>query len=865
MSSATTSASPAYPAAPEARADGSSADTAVHTIQLRLWLPLIVTAIGLLAFALLLGMERVRYERDMQLFTERTAHNELLHTKRSVETFLRRDNGMGLDAIISNLGLNHAISQAALLDENGIVLAATRFAWRGQNITQVAPHYPQELAHKAHNQQSEVLDLRLHKQQLQALVPITMALRPGEMRSQRQGMLWLRYDLTPLAAQSWQNLQTQVMTFALVTLITIALLLALAQRHILRPVAALRRSMHAIGQGQFDAVPHMTGHGEFKELGDALAHMAHSLASSRSALEDSEARFRQLSDASFEALFLHEDGRIVDANAAAEQLLGVPHGALVGRDIFSLVAPYDVEGTSQRARRGFEGTWSIDFMDAQGNAIPTEVSARQRQISGRTLRAVAVRDIRQRLQAEREIRKLTNFDPLTGLPNRRLLLEHVAAELQVADAHPSLRRAALATINLDSFKAINDSLGMATGDAALRAIAKRLQQSVRQGQSLARVNGDTFALLITELGDTLEAASAQAARCVEGLLSNIGEPLQVDGHTLHLSAGAGLVMIPNDSCDPPELLREAETAMHLAKQNGDSRVRFFAHALQEAASARLTLRNDLKKALDTDPEQLLLHFQPQMNAQGGLQGVEALVRWQHPQRGMVPPGAFIGEAEASGLIVPLGNWVLHKAAATLRQWQQDPRNAAWAMPLTMAVNVSPRQFREKNFVQHVCDTLDALGLNGLSLELELTESVVADDLDATIEKMHELRKHGVRFALDDFGTGYSSLSYLKRLPIDTLKIDRSFVIDIDAQAPTTPGGKRPAVLIEAIIAMAHQLDMQVLAEGVETQAQRQHLQQAGCDIFQGYYFSKPLPSDQLQAWATQQVAHLQKTEHFPVI
>ena len=232
-----------------------------------------------------------------------------------------------------------------------------------------------------------------------------------------------------------------------------------------------------------------------------------------------------------------------------------------------------------------------------------------------------------------------------------------------------------------------------------------------------------------------------------------------------------------------------------------------------------------------------------------MHGVEALVRWQHPRRGLIPPGAFIAEAEASGLIIPLGHWVLQEAATTLRRWQNDNAHAAWAQPLTMAVNVSPRQFREPDFVDRVCAILEQLGLNALSLELELTETVVADDLDATLEKMQQLRRYGVRFALDDFGTGYSSLSYLKRLPIDTLKIDRSFVMDIDAPTPAVLGGKRPAVLIEAIIAMAHQLDMQVLAEGVETPAQLAHLKASGCDIFQGYFFSKPLPEAQLQPWA----------------
>ena len=274
--------------------------------------------------------------------------------------------------------------------------------------------------------------------------------------------------------------------------------------------------------------------------------------------------------------------------------------------------------------------------------------------------------------------------------------------------------------------------------------------------------------------------------------------------------------------------------------------------MQEAASERLALRNDLRQTLRLPPQaqQLLLHYQPQVDAAGRLLGVEALVRWQHPTRGMIPPGAFIAEAESCGLIVPLGHWVLHEAVACLRRWQQQADGAPWASQLTMAVNVSPRQFRESDFISRIEDVLAQVGVSALSLELELTESVVADDLEATLEKMALLRSRGVRFALDDFGTGYSSLAYLKRLPIDTLKIDRSFVMDIDAPIQSGPG-KRPAVLIDAIIAMAHQLEMRVLAEGVETATQRERLVRAGCDIFQGYYFSRPLSEANLQAWASQ--------------
>ena len=422
-------------------------------------------------------------------------------------------------------------------------------------------------------------------------------------------------------------------------------------------------------------------------------------------------------------------------------------------------------------------------------------------------------------------------------------------ELAAADLQP--RRAALATININAFQSVNDSLGMAAGDVVLRTMARRLSALQGQGQTLARVDGDTFALLLCDLQGDLNQASAEAARTIERLLAAIAEPLEVQGQVLHLSAGAGVVMIPNDSRDAPELLREAETAMHRAKDAGDSRVYFFAHALQEAASERLALRSDLRRALETRPAPLLLHYQPQVDSQGRLAGVEALVRWQDPRRGLVSPVQFIPEAEASGLIVPLGNWVLEEAATTLHRWQNDPACTPWATKLTMAVNVSARQFREADFIGRIESLIARVGIAAFSLELELTESVLVDDLEATLEKMAQLRSHGVRFALDDFGTGYSSLAYLKRLPIDVLKIDRSFTMDIDA--PEHSGqGKRPAVLIDAIVAMAHQLDLRVLAEGVETLAQQERLLRSGCDLFQGYRFSRPLPEAEFRAWAAAQ-------------
>ena len=825
---------------------------ATHTVRvfnLRLWLPLsLIIASAVMALILIADQQR-HYAQDLQRFADHTAHAELLETQRALETVLRRSDGSGTVGIVSQLGLNPAIAHAALVGPDGKVIAATRFAWKGRTATEHVPGYTEDALRQVRRAQRELLTLDRAQLRLTAVAPVTMGLQSGEVRATRQGMLWIDYDLRPVAAETWNQLRTQAVVLAMAVLLGSLGLLALARWGILRPVAALRAGMERIGAGDFTHLPRLQGSGDFHDLGQALQKMANELQARNTALAESEARFRQLSDASFEAIILHENGRITDANAAADRLMGVAPGGLVGTAMLSWVSPPFLERTIQRTTQGMEGVWEVDLQDAQGQTIPCECSVRRRQLDNRQVRVVAVRDIRTRLAAEAEIRQLAHFDALTGLSNRRSLLEQVVQELAAADLQP--RRAALATININAFQSINDSLGMAAGDTVLRTMARRLSALQSQGQRLARVDGDTFALLLCDLQGDLNQASAEAARTIERLLAAIAEPLEVQGQVLHLSAGAGVVMIPNDSRDAPELLREAETAMHRAKDAGDSRVYFFAHALQEAASERLALRSDLRRALEAKPAPLLLHYQPQVDSQGRLAGVEALVRWQDPRRGLVSPVHFIPEAEASGLIVPLGNWVLEEAATTLHRWQNDPACAAWATKLTMAVNVSARQFREADFIGRIESLIARVGIDAFSLELELTESVLVDDLEATLEKMAQLRSHGVRFALDDFGTGYSSMAYLKRLPIDVLKIDRSFTMDIDA--PEHSGqGKRPAVLIDAIVAMAHQLDLRVLAEGVETLAQQERLLRSGCDLFQGYRFSRPLPEAEFRAWAAAQ-------------
>lgn len=530
---------------PTTPAPGQPAPRPMRAVRLRLWLPLVVVGVSLLAFAVLLVVEWQSFDRSLQRFAQGAAHDELLHTQRHLETVLRRDDGTGVDGVITELGLNPAVDHAVLVDDAGQVLAATRLAWRGLAASQAVPGWPGPLVRQARSNQHEVLDLSIAQRRLQALAPVTLALRPGEVRTQRQGVLLIAFDLTPLAAQAWEQLRAQALFFFAVVLLTAWVVVWSIQLRVLRPMQALHRALEGIGRGDLTTLPQWRGQGEFKVLGDALLTMAQQLHTQRQALQESEARFRQLSEAAFECVVLHEKGTILDANTPAERLIGVPPGGLIGRSLLSLVAPHDREKVQRNIALGLEGSWEVDVIDAAGTIIPTECNVRERPVDHSTLRTVAVRDIRERLAAEAEIRQLALFDALSGLPNRRHILDKVREELAEAELHP--RRAALATFNLDAFQSINDSLGMATGDAVLRSVARRLSPLLQQGQTLARVDGDTYALLICDLHGDLEAASALAARSVERLLTAIAQPLEVEGHTLHLSAGAGVVMIPNDS------------------------------------------------------------------------------------------------------------------------------------------------------------------------------------------------------------------------------------------------------------------------------------------------------------------------------
>lgn len=443
-------------------------------------------------------------------------------------------------------------------------------------------------------------------------------------------------------------------------------------------------------------------------------------------------------------------------------------------------------------------------------------------------------DISEKKKAEEKIEALAFFDQLTGLPNRTLLLDRLK-QAKTASSR-SGRYSALLFVDLDNFKTLNDTQGHDIGDALIKLVAERLKTCIREVDTVARLGGDDFVIILSSLS-TSEAEAAMAAESLaEKILSSLNQPYQLNHASHRCSASIGVTLFQGTQIPVEELMKQADLSMYKAKAAGRNTCHFFDPAMEVAVRERAALEKDLRTALDD--QQFLLHYQAQVTSEQRIIGAEVLVRWQHPQRGMVSPADFIPLAEETGLILPLGHWVLETACIQLARWAWQSEFAA----LTIAVNVSARQFRQPDFVDEVLSVLKTTGANPARLKLELTESLLAHDVEEIVEKMFALKAQGIGFSLDDFGTGYSSLSYLKRLPLDQLKIDQSFVRDILIDP-------NDAAIARTIVALADSLGLGVIAEGVETAAQRDFLEAAGCHAYQGYFFGRPLGVNDFQQLA----------------
>jgi diguanylate cyclase (GGDEF)-like protein/PAS domain S-box-containing protein len=523
--------------------------------------------------------------------------------------------------------------------------------------------------------------------------------------------------------------------------------------------------------------------------------------------------------------------KIVYWNQGAERLYGWTAKEAIGQEITALL-PADNQASDIATQAVVkEGEWRGEIVQRHKNGSLFTVEGHWTLVSGDTYHAGQSifeinTNISHRKIAERKIHYLAYYDSVTGLPNRLYLQDRLTSALERASrtGHPG----ALLLIDLDNFKTINDTLGHDKGDLLLQEVASRLQANARRVDTVARLGGDEFVMMLEDLADQEQTAGSQVHTVGEKVLNALSQPIELGGTLHHTSASIGITLFYNNQDQASELLKRADLAMYQAKAAGRNGMRFFSPAMQAAVSRRALLETDLRDGLSRN--EFVLHYQPQVDSEGRITGAEALVRWQHPQHGLVSPAEFIPLAEDSGLIFPLGLWVLNTACKQLAQWSTDARSEA----LSISVNVSARQFQHPHFVDILLDVLEQTGANPHRLKLELTESLFVTDMEIAAAKMSTLKARGVEFSLDDFGTGYSSLSYLKRLPLKQLKIDQSFVRDVLTDS-------NDAAIAIMIVALARSLGLEVIAEGVENVEQRQFLFDHGCPSYQGYLFSPPVP------------------------
>ena len=873
-----------------------------------------------------------------------------------------------VEADMAQVATDRRAEAVLLLDDSGRVLAAHRYAWRGRLVTEVLPGFDVHRFTQIKQGKLPVFfPTTADGVHIAAMQPFQLAGEAQQLRSQRQGVAYVGFDLTRDRLAMRGFVFKARATDLTASLLLIGLLGWMLHRHVASPLGRLAQAADTLRSGQLDVTVPEEGALEIARLAGSFNAMTRAIQETQANLATSEERLAITLNSIGDGLLATDTGeRITLMNPVAESLTGWTQAEALGRpiaDVFVIEnaltgAPAEIpvarvvrEGQGmglanhavlvarngaryhiadsaapiRNAKGALQGVvlvfrdisaeyrlredlanselhfrtlansgqalvWTAgpdmacDYVnepwlrftgrtleqelgsgwtegihpedrprsveacrDAFDRQKPFSIEYRLRNASGE-YRWVIDRgsprydtqgqflgyvghcmDVTDAKHAEAEIERLAYHDALTELPNRVLFLDRLAQAL--AAARRNRRYGAVLFVDLDQFKRINDVHGHATGDAVLREVARRLAYTLRQEDTVARLGGDEFVILLPDLAANPEDAGALVMAVAEKIRSTLDNPVSIGGQEYLATASIGITLFPKKAESVDDLMREADTAMYRAKERGRNALAYFEPAMQEAGAERYALEHELREALrDRSFE---LHLQSQVDAGGRVIGAEALVRWRHPRRGLVMPSSFIPLAEESGLIVPLGEWVLREACTLIARLDAEGRG------LRIAVNVSPRQFHQADFVQRVREILAATGADPTYLTLEITENQLVEHASESVARMTELAALGLRFAIDDFGTGYSSLAYLKRLPLSELKIDKSFVQDI-------PHDPNDVALVETILSMARHLHFEVVAEGVENEAQFAFLRQQGCERFQGYYFQRP---QEMHAWA----------------
>jgi diguanylate cyclase (GGDEF)-like protein/PAS domain S-box-containing protein len=558
-------------------------------------------------------------------------------------------------------------------------------------------------------------------------------------------------------------------------------------------------------------------------------------------LRQNETRLRTVMQTIPDLVWLKDlSGNYVACNRQVERLFGMSEAEIVGRtdhdffprELADFFRDHDRRAIAAPGKPCANEEW-LTFSEGGYRGLFETVKTAIRDHTGAASGVVGIaRDITERHKAEEQRRQLAYYDPLTQLPNRRLLMDRLEQALNDITQGPA--NGALLFIDLDHFKILNDTIGHEIGDRLLCSVAARLTASVRAGDTIARLGGDEFVVVLADLGTHSQDGTQEARKLGEHILEVLNRPYTIGKRVLHSTPSIGVALFSAAGGSVDELIKQADIAMYQAKAAGRNTLRFFDPHMQAALAARASLEAELRFAVYR--HEFVLHYQPQVHGVRGIIGAEALIRWQHPERGTIFPEEFIALAEETGLILDIGQWVLEAACRQLSEWQGGTLRSD---DLYLAINVSARQFRQADFVAQVDRALQRSGAPAQRLKIELTETLVLDDIEDTIQKMQALQRLGVGFCMDDFGTGYSSLSYLTRLPLDQIKIDRSFVSNL-------PHSANDAIVVQTIITMARSLGLTAIAEGVETSAQREFLERNGCQACQGYLFSAPVPLAQFE-------------------
>ena len=637
---------------------------------------------------------------------------------------------------------------------------------------------------------------------------------------------WRYYRLVPTneVLAPMRKLFYALVAVVLASGLLIGFLISLAvKRNIVQRLQQLASAVRLYGQGDLNARASLTGDDEIAKTSREFDAMANQLKATLDAIPD--------------LLFEFDlEGRYHAAHFPLENNILTPAHELVGKTIQEVLSATAAATIMAALKEANEKGWAHGKQyqrETKTGLAWFELSVAKKASKGDEIAhfVVVSRDITARKLAELEIQQLAFYDTLTALPNRRMLLDRLKYALDASKL--SGNDGALLFIDLDHFKTINDTLGHGVGDLLLKQVAKRLAICMRKDDTVARLGGDEYVVIITNLNQLALESASQAAEIAEKILATLNQPYQLvndsnHSRTYHGTASIGVTLFSDHNLSQDDLLKHADIAMYEAKKAGRNTVRFFDPHMQSIIDAKAAMETDLRTAIKE--QQFQLYYQVQMDSAGQVFGAEALIRWIHPKRGIISPAQFIPLAEETDLILPIGQWVLENACAQLKAWQQSPHTRH----LTLSINASPKRFRQAGFATAVESTIQHFGIDASRLKIEITESMLLENIDDTIATMNTLKKIGVQFSLDDFGTGYSSLQYLKRLPLYQLKIDQSFVQDITVDS-------NDKAIVRTIIAMAKSMGLQVIAEGVETTEQRDLLIKKGCKHFQGYLFGKPLP------------------------